>query len=703
MVHVTDAEIMAYLDTPYLEPDQLPSAVAELLQPYWDAAARFAAAIEQRRQQTDPELVLRLDRLQRLFSLSVLDVAMLLVCLLPELDGRYRRLFGFLQDDASRTRPSAELVLQILQPLAPEPEEGRAALQAPAPLALHQLLRIEAEAGGEALPARFLRVDDRIVGYLLADDRLDQRLKAVLSEPAPLAWERLILEPELRVRLQSLATWLGRPGAGTLPVFFSHGTYGSGGLEAARALCTALQRPLLLVNMEIALRVPEGWLQLVELVLREARLRGAAVYWSDTQRLRERDQPTLNWDTLVAATERFEGLSFLASETPWDPAGVFYQRPFLRLDFPVPSYEVRKQLWEAYLPAASEFAEPVPPRAPLVATLANAFQLTGGQIADAVATARAEALPRRPESPRLVVNDLYEGCRRQSSRSLVSFARLIEPRLGLDFKRLILPEANRRQVDELRSRIRFRNQVYTGMGFERVVTLGKGLIALFTGSSGTGKTMAAELLGLEYGLQLYKVDLAAVVSKYVGETEKNLSQVFSEAEHTNAILLFDEGEALFGKRGEIKEARDRWANTEVNYLLQRVEEYAGVVILTTNFRQNMDPAFLRRIHVIVDFPRPEAEARFRIWKGMFPEGMVRPTDEKLHTLAQQFSLSGGNINNVVIDAAFRALAEAKSDGPVITVRHLVLGIGREYQKLGQALTRGDFGVEYYAWVEEEIL
>jgi SpoVK/Ycf46/Vps4 family AAA+-type ATPase len=196
-----------------------------------------------------------------------------------------------------------------------------------------------------------------------------------------------------------------------------------------------------------------------------------------------------------------------------------------------------------------------------------------------------------------------------------------------------------------------------------------------------------------------------VVSKYVGETEKNLSRVFNEAEDANAILFFDEGEALFGKRGEVKETRDRWANTEVNFLLQRIEESRGIVIITTNLRQNMDPAFPRRIHAAVDFPRPNARARFEIWRGMFPEGISRPADEGLQALAEQFPMSGGNIKNAVVDAAFRAMAmaEARPEGTQITIRHLVLGIAREEQKMGHALTKGDFGEKYYALVEAEIL
>ncbi len=359
---------------------------------------------------------------------------------------------------------------------------------------------------------------------------------------------------------------------------------------------------------------------------------------------------------------------------------------------------MRRRLWEAHLPSQEQFHDAKVNRADLAEQLANGFQLTEGQILDALDTARELSFEAQ-----FTVGDLYEGCRRQSSRRLITFARRIEPRSDLTFDDLILPEPNRRQLKELRARISHRSRVYAGLGFERRLTLGKGLIALFTGSSGTGKTMAAELLAREQGVDLYKVDLSAVVSKYVGETEKNLRRVFDEAEDANAIIFFDEADALFGKRGEVKEAQDRWANMEVNYLLQRIEEYAGVVVLASNLRQNIDDAFMRRIHVIVEFPFPEAEARFRILGGLFPFGVQPPDPTELHALTDRFKLSGGSFKNIVLDAAFRALANANGQKPVLTLRWLVDGVAREYQKLGRPLTRTEFGEEFFKWVETDIL
>jgi AAA+ superfamily predicted ATPase len=707
MVHVTDAEVEAYLQSFFVPPHHLPADLEDALADYWRAAEALAQTIQARRAQTPPGITLRLDRLQDIFGLSDLERDILLVCLLPEMDGRYRRLFGYLQDDASRTRPTVELVLQILHPVAPQPATGRSAFDVGAPLLAHHLLALGSDVqGDEPLPMRSIRVDDRIAGYLLGSDRPDSRLAAVVSQPVgPLPWDQLSADPERIARLQALAQWWrqrreeSEPGA----TLFLHGPYGSGRLAAARAICTATETPLLVADTGGALRASVGWERIIDLSYREVALREAALYWAGCEVLLHRDQPAHRWDYLVAAAERFNGLTFLASQTAWDPAGRFHHSPFLRLEFPMPGYELRRRLWETHLPPPKAFADPAPDRTILGELLANGFQLTEGQIVDVLVTARGQAARRDPQNPRLTLDDLYEGCRRQSGRRLITFARRIEPRTEMTFDNLVLPASNQRQLQELRARIRHRSRVYSGLGFERRLTLGKGLIAMFTGSSGTGKTMAAELLAREQGVDLYKVDLSAVVSKYVGETEKNLSKVFAEAEDANAIIFFDEADALFGKRGEVKEARDRWANIEINYLLQRVEEYAGVVILASNLRQNIDEAFMRRIHVIVEFPFPDAEARFRIWRGMFPSGVHRPPDADIQALAERFRLTGGSIKNIVIDAAFRALADAKGEMPTITLRHLVVATAREYQKLGKPITKGEFGKESYEWVGEDIL
>jgi SpoVK/Ycf46/Vps4 family AAA+-type ATPase len=224
-------------------------------------------------------------------------------------------------------------------------------------------------------------------------------------------------------------------------------------------------------------------------------------------------------------------------------------------------------------------------------------------------------------------------------------------------------------------------------GFDRKLSLGKGLCVLFAGPPGTGKTMAAEIIANELRLDVYKIDLSQVVSKYIGETEKNLSRIFSEARATNAIIFFDEADALFGKRSEVRDAHDRYANIEIAYLLQKMEEYEGVSILATNLRQNLDPAFTRRLTFSVDFPFPDEASRLLIWQSIWPKETPLDSNLDLKFVSAQFKLSGGSVKNIALAAAFRAAEEGNKVGTV----HLLKAVRREFQKMGKSVPKAEFG------------
>jgi SpoVK/Ycf46/Vps4 family AAA+-type ATPase len=233
--------------------------------------------------------------------------------------------------------------------------------------------------------------------------------------------------------------------------------------------------------------------------------------------------------------------------------------------------------------------------------------------------------------------------------------------------------------------------VHGEWGFEHKFSLGKGLNVLFSGPSGTGKTMSAEVLATDLSLDLYKIDLSSVVSKYIGETEKNLGRIFREAENANCILLFDEADALFGKRSEVKDSHDRYANIEINYLLQKMEEYEGIVILTTNMLKNLDPAFTRRIQYTVEFPIPDERQRGMLWSQVFPMATPLASDLNLDFVAKRFRLSGANIKSIALQSAFLAA----SNGGSVEMEHLVNAISREYKKLGKLASRSEFGAYYH--------
>jgi SpoVK/Ycf46/Vps4 family AAA+-type ATPase len=245
------------------------------------------------------------------------------------------------------------------------------------------------------------------------------------------------------------------------------------------------------------------------------------------------------------------------------------------------------------------------------------------------------------------------------------------------------------QLEEICAFVRHKETIYSEWGFNKKLSLGKGLNILFAGPSGTGKTLAAEIIAGEVGLDLYKIDLSGIVSKYIGETEKNLKKIFGEAETCNAILFFDEADALFGKRSEVNDSHDRYANIEVNYLLQQMEEHEGTIILASNYKKNLDDAFIRRLQFAVEFPIPDEAARKEIWIGMFPEKTRLGEDVDFNFLSK-FKLAGGNIKNIALLAAVMAA----DDSGVIGIKEILRALKREFQKMGKICTPADFGTYY---------
>ena len=348
----------------------------------------------------------------------------------------------------------------------------------------------------------------------------------------------------------------------------------------------------------------------------------------------------------------------------------------------MPSYSLRKRLWIHY---SKNY--PVESKADLPA-LANKFKFTAGQIEDAIHTGKNLALLNRAENFSISHENLVSACKLKSNQKLSSLSQKIKP--IYTWKDIVLPSDNLQQLKDICSYVKFKHVVFNDWGFGDKLSLGKGLNALFYGSSGTGKTMAAEIIANELNLDLYKIDLSSVVSKYIGETEKNLNKIFNEAETSNSILFFDEADALFGKRSEVKDAHDRYANIELGYLLQKMEEHEGIVILATNLLKNMDEAFTRRIHFQVEFPFPDEEHRLRIWKNIFPkEAPINEIDFEF--LAKKIIIAGGNIKNIIVSAAFKA---AESSGK-IDMKHIILAAKSEMQKMGKLLLPSDFG-KYYS-------
>jgi SpoVK/Ycf46/Vps4 family AAA+-type ATPase len=316
-----------------------------------------------------------------------------------------------------------------------------------------------------------------------------------------------------------------------------------------------------------------------------------------------------------------------------------------------------------------------------LSVLAGQFTLNSGQIIAAASSAMSQALQAgRP----LQIADLFDAARLHSGHHLTDLAHKIEPRY--QWEDLVLPETPTAMLREMSSMVQSRPLVLETWGLGRKLTAGSGISALFSGPPGTGKTLAAQIMANQLGIDLYRIDLSTVVSKYIGETEKNLERIFSEASESNAILFFDEADTIFGKRSEVKDAHDRYANIEVGYLLQRMENYNGVAILATNLRANLDEAFTRRLQFIINFPFPDEEYRLRIWQVLIPPDLPRADDLDLETMAKRFKLAGGSIRNIIVSAAYLAAA----DGGRVSMQHLLHGAKREIQKMGKLLHEADF-------------
>ncbi len=592
-------------------------------------------------------------RLGRIFDLNLLDQYILLVVIAPELDRRYERLYAYLQDDVSQRRPTVNLVMNMLGHDVPARFAVWERLKPEMPLRRHHLI--------ECLPnpnqyepvfiSYQLKVDHRVLAFLLGDSTIDARLddaaRLATSELAPTLPDEVI-EPVYRAL----------PDA---PMVYMQGPEGSGRRATAAALCAPLVEVEVNRLQNLTISFERAW----ELAIREARLIGAGLLLFEWEAcLEENGQPPAKlWDALI----HFENPLFLCGRTTWEPYNITRPRRLLRLNFVVPPVPARQRLWAKYVDSVEPAA---------LDELAGKFRFTPGQIARAYNTA-ADLATSRGEA--ITLTDLYAGAQAHSSLRLGDMARRVVPRYEWDD--LVLPPDQITQLREIRERAQFSYRVQDEWGYGRKVAPAAGVSALFAGESGTGKTMSAEVIAHDLGLVMYKIDLSSVVSKYIGETEKNLSVIFEEAQASNAILFFDEADALFGKRSEVKDAHDRYANIAIAYLLQRIETYDGIAILATNLRQNLDEAFTRRLDFVIDYPFPDTEYRFRIWERHFPPEAPLGKDVDLNAVAARYRLAGGNIRNAALASAYLAAA----DGGVITMTHIRHAVRREHQKMGRLL------------------
>ncbi len=596
----------------------------------------------------------RVARLRWGFGLDAIDLDLLMVALAPDMDPRFERLFGYLHDDVTRRRASIGLALELCA-LSPWSIDARRRFAPASPLVAGGLVVVEDD--DRPVLTRRLRVPDRVIDHLLGGNAPDASIAHIAISAADA--ETPVLE------LTATAELAGVLRRGVALVYFrdrvgsAASSVAAAALVGSEAVTAALQLDLDRIGEH------DDAVAIAAAAVREARLGDAGIVAGPIDAIARRAPGAIR--ALADASVPV----LLIGRAGWDPA--WSNRVPWVADAPITSVGDRLEQWSR-LPADEDLAG--------LAEGVAGFRLSPPQIERAHRSAVVRAAVA---GGRLDVADLQAGARAENAAGLDRLSRRVEPRAS--WSDLIVPDAVRRQLGELAARARHRDTVLGEWGIGGGATHGRGVTALFGGDPGTGKTMSAEVVAAELGLDLYVIDLSSVVDKYIGETEKNLDRIFTEADRINGVLLFDEADALFGQRSEVNDARDRYANVEIAYLLQRMEQFDGVAILTTNLRANIDDAFLRRLDAVIDFPVPDADDRLLIWRLHLPDRLPLASDVDLAFMAQRFELAGGHIRNICVTAAYLA---AERDGRVRMV-DIIRGTEREYGKLGRLTVEAEFG------------
>ena len=613
--------------------------------PSVEIALQHYQALGQSLDQSQPQPALQ--QLCRLCQLSSFEQEILLLCAGMELDATFAPIFAAIHGDAQRNYPTFSLALGNL------PQTSWSALSTGAPLRHWQLVEV---GPGRSLTLSPLRIDERVLHFLTGSNPLDEQLVGIVK-PLGLAGALVPSHQLLADRL--VKTWQRSQPVVQL--------WGGEGCDRTTIAQTAAHQIGATLHRVTAESLPTAPLELNRLTRRWQR----EAAFSQSGLLLEWSGNAEQTGSINRFIEDLPGLVILSS-----PTRQKLTQPAISFEVDLPTPIEQQQLWQSNLgPAAVDLNGHLQ-------QLTSQFNLNAPMIESAYGEALGDSQSDTPQA-----HHLWQACRNQARPRLESLAQRIQARAT--WEDLVLPTAQIDKLQELAAHLRQRAKVYQTWGFAGQSGRGLGITALFAGASGTGKTLAAEVLANGLALDLYKIDLSAVISKYIGETEKNLSRVFDAAETGGAILLFDEADALFGKRNEVKDSHDRYANIEVSYLLQRMESYRGLAILTTNLPDAIDRAFMRRIRFMVQFPFPDWSERTAIWQRMFPT--QTPTDGLDFRKLAKLNVAGGNIRNIALNAAFLA---ADEDAPV-QMSHILQAAQREYGKLERSIT----DAEVKGWVK----
>lgn len=597
-----------------------------------------------------------LEKLCQTFALSTFERNILLLCICRTVFPDVPYCLTQAQGNPRASYPTFSLTLRMWS------DNDWSATHATSPLRRWQLLLLKTNL--EDITLTPLRVDEAILQYLMGKEYHDPQLSDILQ---PLTTVEFNLAPShQQIATSIINIWSTLFTQTTLPIVQLCGYSISTSEEIAAAVCYRYSSPLYYLAAAHLPSNPRELLHLVQRWHRQVRLVGG-VLLLDCHNLSQADLATEK--ALAQLVAEVETPIIICTETRRN----WPRRQAIAFDVPSLTYAEQLELWQSNLgEVAAELNG-------TVESLVTNFNLSGATIKTACATvAQQQEEKNGHQQQQLSLGEqLWQFCRTQARPQLDDLAQRVESQAT--WEDLILPEKTKTLLQELASQVRQRGKVYQQWGLGKVSGRGLGVSALFAGDSGTGKTLAAEVLANEFNLDLYRIDLSSVVSKYIGETEKNLERIFSTAEGGGVVLLFDEADALFGKRTQVKDSHDRHANVEVSFLLQRMEAYQGLALLTTNLKDSLDQAFLRRLRFMISFPFPDAKSRSQIWQRMYTKAI--PTQGLNYRQLGQLAMAGGNIRNISLNAAFLA-ADA---GEAVMMKHILAAAKAEATKLGRLI------------------
>jgi SpoVK/Ycf46/Vps4 family AAA+-type ATPase len=605
------------------------------------------------------------------FGLTEVEREAFLVLLAPEIEPAFERAYAFAWNDFTRKTADLGFVLGMIAGHFQERLSQSGIFSPTEALIWNGLVEVEAPSGGlgRGFMARPVKLASRVVSFLLGDTAPDALIQPVSRLIVPEATrEQIVLQEEdMEVIWRALTSaFEARESKICL-----RGARGCGKKLILESFVAERSRPIFVVDLESLLAQPQLLEPSLKAARREALLQGAVLYL---------DCMAIEQSSDIVRSQQLSVERILGDFPGHLVLGAAQTMPFFGgarggvsdIHVPMPEPEQRALLWQQFMP---EDAKLVPGTD--LSELAKQYPLTGGGIANAARGGLERARQRNPKHPVARRSDFVDAAREQLTGRLQNLATRITTTLS--WSDLVLPEESMDRLGELTAFARHRKKVFEEWGFGAILPYGRGLSALFHGPPGTGKTMVAGIIAGELGMDLFRVDLSRITSKYVGETEKNLARIFDEAGQSHSVLLFDEADSLFAKRTEVKSATDRYANLEVNYLLQRMEDFEGVTILTTNFEMGLDDAFKRRLRFRIEFPVPDEAAREELWKKMLPAAAELEPGVRWDDLAYDFDLSGGHIKNAVIRAAFVAAER----GDMIRYDDLRVAAQQECKEIGR--------------------